>query len=245
MEENKGVYEQDVKMKSPMLERLENFWYYHKWHTIIAVFLVVAIVVMSLQFCQKTSFDAHIIYAGNYEISRVADNGDTSPYNNMLSELKLVVGDVDGDGEVNIDLRNLFVVNDEEADELVGDKDGYEINMALVKEDAESLYQFMLMSDYYVCFLSERLYLEYSEKYDGIFTPLAPYTADGVSYEYAGDSGIYLRSLTDFSTLPEFSKLPSDTVVCLRSLSEMSKSRYQKTFEESEVIIKNILSFEK
>lgn len=244
MEENKNTYGADVKMKSPMLEKLENFWYYHKWHTIVAVFLVVAIVVMSLQFCQKTSFDAHIIYAGNHEIVRVSGDGD-SPYSNMMSELKLVVPDGDGDGTVNIDFRNLFVVNDEEAEELIAGKDGYEINHALVKEDTDTFYQLMLMSDYYVCFLSERIYNEYSERYDGIFTPLAPYAADGRSYEYAGDCGIYLRSISDFGSLPEFSNLPNDTVVCLRSLSQMSKSRYQKTFEESEVIIKNILSFEK
>lgn len=245
MDEKNSTYEGEVKMKSPLLEKLENFWYYHKWHTIISVFLIIAIVVMSLQFCQKTSFDAHIIYAGNYEIKRVADDGDTSPYVNIMSELKLVVPDLDGDGEVNIDLRNLFVVNDEEAGELIAGKDGYEVNSALVKEDTESLYQFMLMSDYYVCFLSERLYLEYTEKYDGIFTSLAPYTADGKQYEYAGDSGIYLRSLEDFSTLPEFSNLPNDTVVCLRALSDMSKSRYEKTFKASEDIIKNILSYSK
>ena len=244
MEENKNTYGADVKMKSPMLERLENFWYYHKWHTIVAVFLVVAIVIMSLQFCQKKSFDAHIVYAGNYEIVRVSGDGD-SPYSNMLSELKLVVPDLDGDGTVNIDFRNLFIVNDEEAEKIISENDGYEINYNLVKEDSDTFYQLMLMSDYYVCFLSERLYNEYSERYSGIFTPLAPYTAEGKTYEYAGEGGIYLRSLDGFGTLPEFSKLPDDTVVCLRSLSDMSKSRYEKTFKASENIIKNILSFEK
>ena len=243
--ENQEKYEGEVKISSPIIEKLQNFWYYHKWHTIIAVFLVVAIVIMSLQMCQKTSFDAHIIYAGNYEIKRTANDGDTAPYNKMLSELKLVVPDKDDDGEVNIDMRNLFVVNDEEANKLIGDNEGLEINLALVREDTETLYQLMLMSDYYVCFLSERLYLEYTEKYDGIFAPLSPYAKDGKEYEYAGEGGIYLRSLDGFGDLPEFSKLPDDTVICLRALSDMSKSRYKDTFKESEQIVKNILAFEK
>ena len=153
--------------------------------------------------------------------------------------------DANGDGTVNIDFRNLFVVNDEEAEELISGKDGYEINYNLVKEDTDTFYQHMLMSDYYVCFLSERLYLEYSEKYDDIFAPLAPYTAEGKTYEYAGEGGIYLRSLDGFGTLPEFSKLPDDTVVCLRALSDISKSRYTDAFKASEVIIRNILAFEK
>ena len=245
MENNNNAYGADVKIKSPLLEKLENFWYYHKWHTIVVIFLVISITVMSLQFCQKTSFDAHIIYAGNYEISRSSSSGDSSPYSNIMSELKFVVPDVDGDGTVNIDFRNLFVINDDEANELIGGQDNYEINYTLVKEDTETFYQLLLMSDYYVCFLSERLYLECSERYDGIFEPLAAYEADGRTYEYAGDGAIYLRSVGDFATLPEFSNLPSDTVICLRSLSEMSSKRYKETFERSEDIIRNILTFEK
>ena len=242
--ENQEKYSGEVKMKSPLLERIENFWYYHKWHTIVAAFLVVAILIMTLQFCQKTSFDAHIVYAGHYEIERMSGDGD-SPYSNILSELKLVTPDIDGDGTINIDFRNLFVINDAEAEALIQGKDGYEINYNLVKEDSNTFYQLMLMSDYYVCFLSERLFLEYSEKYDGIFAPIAPYTAEGKEYEYVGESGIYLRSLDGFGTLPEFSKLPDDTVICLRALSDMSKSRYKDTFKASEQIVKNILSYTK
>ena len=242
--ENQEKYSGDVKMKSPLIEKIENFWYYHKWHTIVAAFLVVAVLIMSLQFCQKTSFDAHIVYAGHYEIERMSGDGD-SPYSNILSELKLVTPDIDGDGAVNIDFRNLFVINDAEAEALIQGKDGYEINYNLVKEDSNTFYQLMLMSDYYVCFLSERLFLEYSEKYDGIFAPIAPYTAEGKEYEYASDSGIYLKSVDGFASLPEFSNLPDDTVVCLRALSDMSKSRYKDTFKASEQIVKNILAFEK
>jgi hypothetical protein len=238
-------YEGEVKLKSPALEKLENFWYHYKWYVIVGVFLVFCGVVLTLQMCQRTSFDAHIIYAGNYEIKRVGESGDTAPYNKTLGELKLVVPDFDGDGTVNLDLRNLFVVNDEEAEELVSGLDGYEINAQLVKEDTDTLYQLMLMSDYYVCFLSERLFLEYSERYDGIFEPISKYTDPEREYSYASECGIYLSSVGDFATLSEISKLPSDTVVCIRSLSEMSESRYSDTFEDAEVIIKNILCYEK
>ena len=238
-----GKYEGEVQIKSPIISKLENFWYHYKWYTIVAVFVIFCAVVLSVQMCQKTSFDAHIIYAGNYEIKRVADDGDTAPYNKMLGELKLVVPDNDDDGVVNIDLRDLFVINDAEAEELIGADDSLEINEQLVKEDTDTLYQLMLMSDYYVCFLSERLFLEYSEKYDGLFEPIAKYADADKSYEYASECGIYLHSIDGFSTLAEMSNLPSDTVVCLRALSEMSELRYEDTFKEAETIIKNILSY--
>ena len=240
-----GKYEGEVKIKTPLLSWLENFWYHYKWYTIVGAFLVFAFVVLSLQMCSKTSFDAHIIYAGNHEIKRVSDDGDTSPYNKMLGELKLAVGDTDGDGTVNIDLRDLFVVNDAEAEELVGSLDGYEINENLVKEDSETLYQLMLMSDYYVCFLSERLYTEYSAQYSGLFEPIAKYAAEDGEYVYLDECAIYLNSVGDFATMPEISRLPSDTVICLRSLSEMSEMRYKDTFKEAEDIVRNILAFER
>jgi hypothetical protein len=245
MEERNGTFDGDVKMKSPFLEKLGNFWYYHKWHTLIGVFVVAVLVILTVQMCQRTTFDAHIVYAGNYEIDRVGTPGNTSAYDNMLSELKLVVKDADGDGEVHLDFKNLFVVNDKEADELTGNKDGYEINHALVREDAESLYQYMIMSEYYLCFLSERLFLEYSESQSGLFTPIAPYASADREYEYAGECGIYLRSVGDFATLPQFSNLPDDTVICLRSLSEVSKRRHEKDFKTAEDILRRILSYQK
>ena len=63
MEENKNTYGADVKMKSPMLEKLENFWYYHKWKVIIILFFSIVFAVGIMQMVNKEDPDASVVIA--------------------------------------------------------------------------------------------------------------------------------------------------------------------------------------
>lgn len=245
--EYKNKIEGDVKISSPFMKKLENFWYHYKIHTIAAVILLITLTVLLIQTCNRVSYDAHILYAGGYEIKHTASGGDLAPYVKITSALKSVCEDADGDGAVNVSLLNLFVVNSEEADELIKDNPSLEINATLVSEDTERLGQNLLYGDYYVCFLSERIFLEYEERYGGaLFADVSPYIPEGAEYELCSKSGVYLSSLP-FSKLPEICNLPDDTVVCLRQVSEVSeafgKAKNQKSFERGEKIITSILAY--
>ncbi len=247
MEENKEIYEGDIKIKTPFKEKAENFWYHYKWHSIAAVFAVVVIIILTLQMCSKEAFDAYILYAGNYEISRNSSDGDLSAYQQISSSFKTVCEDFDEDGNVNPALLNLYVLNSDEIAEALEGKDGYEINESLIREDTETLHQTLLFGEYFVCLLSERLFLEYEAEYGGaLFAPIAEYTADGAEYRYASEHGIYLSS-TAFGQRPEMAKLPEDTVICIRALSEVSthfsKKEMTRQFERGEKIITNILAY--
>ena len=44
-------------------KKFENFWYYHKWKVIIAVFFVVVFIVCSLQMCSRDEQDITVMYA--------------------------------------------------------------------------------------------------------------------------------------------------------------------------------------
>ena len=79
----------------------DNFWYHHKWKTIIALFLVVVILVCVLQMCQKEeSGDITVLLAGPYGFS------DEAAYNNLRNALSLSVylKDYDGNGVSRADL---------------------------------------------------------------------------------------------------------------------------------------------
>ena len=226
--EDKNRIEGDVKISSPFMKKLENFWYHYKIHTIAVLFAVVVLTILLVQTCSRVSYDAHILYAGGYEIKHTASGGD---------------------GAVNVSLLNLFVVNDSEADELIKDDPSLEINASLVGQDTERLGQNLLYGDYYVCFLSERIFREYDERYEGaLFAPLAKYIPEGVECEMVNERGVYLSSLAIYSQ-PEISKLPPDTVVCLRSLSDFSssvgKAKNQAAFARGEKIIINIFAYGK
>lgn len=227
--------------------KAENFWYHYKWHTVAAIFVLVVTVILSVQMCSKESYDAYILYAGHHEIKRTSSDGDLPEYQKIRSSLGLACEDFDNDKNVNVALLNLYVINSEEAAEALKGNSDFEVNESLVREDTEKLRQTLLFGEYFVCFLSERLFSEYEAEYGGaLFMPIAPYTKEGVEYRYASERGIYLSS-TEFGKIPEMASLPDDTVICIRALSDVSthfnKTESEKQFERGETVLKNILSY--
>ncbi len=238
----------DVKPSSPFITKIENFWYHYKWHTIAAVVVTIIFLVLLLQTCSRVDYDGHILYAGPYELKQTSQNGDIAPYAEAISSLKKVCSDYNNDGNVNVTLQNLFVLNDEEANEMYEINPGQSINTTLVQEDTKTLNQNMLYGDYYVCFLSERLFFEYEERYGGaLFCKVEGYLADEKDYSLAGEHGVYLSSL-DIYSLPELCNFPENTVVCLRSLNEVSskfnKRESERAFANAEDIFRNILAYD-
>lgn len=248
-EKNEKLEAGDVKIKFRLPEKLDNFWYHYKWHTIASLLGVFILTILLLQTCSRTPIDSYILYAGPHEIKHTSKDGNMSAYSATVSALKRVTDDYDGDGAMNISLLNLFVINSKEAGELVTPESGLEVNYTLVAEDTKRLEQTLMFGEYYVCFLSERLFLENEKKTEGVlFAPLDDYITDGGEYEYASERGIYLKSLP-FGNLPYISDLPDDTVVCLRRLSEVSshfgKKENEELFRRGEDIITKILSYGK
>ncbi len=224
-------------------ERLENFWYHYKWHSIVAVFTVIAVTVCALQMCAKESFDNYILYAGGYGISRTGDD-DVAEYPIFLSSMKKVSSDTDGNGEIVTSFLDLYAPTPDEMEESESDLH------KLTLENFDRLnYELISGSDYYVCLLSEYNYNSY-KLWDGveIFKPLAPYTKEGASYEYYDACAIYLHS-TEFGKLDGLKNLPPDTLIVLRSLSAVAsafgRDENIRNFERGEELIRSILSYEK
>lgn len=247
MEERNEKFEGDVKIESPLLKKLDNFWYHYKWHTIFALFVLVLGTILTVQSCSKVETDVYVMYAGPHTISRVSAGGDISPYENAVTSLKKIGADYNDDGVLSVSLIDLFVVNSEEGEKLLVDNPGKEINHTLVKENTDTLHQKLLFGEYYLCFLSERIFKEYDAEYSSaMFASLEKYVPAGLECEYAGERGIYLSSL-NFYTLPEFCELPEDTVVCLRSYSEVASilgsSDNEENFRRGEDMIKKLLAY--
>lgn len=237
----------EVKMKSPVIAWFDNFWYHYKWQSIIALFLVLVVIVCSVQMCSKESYDTYIMYAGHKNILHTSKDGDIPEYNVILSSLKRVSADYDGDGKVTPAFSNLFVMSEEMKQQIQAElKDGETVNEALLSTDKKTLTDRIMYSEYYVCLLSREVYEEYRVISDlPMFAPLAPYTSEGSEYEWAGEDAIYLRS-TDFYELAGICDLPEDTVVVLRMKSEMSSvfggDKNNEMFARAEEVVRNILA---
>ena len=102
--------------KGPFRLWIENFFYHYKWHTAVVAFILIIAIVCSVQMCQREEYDIYVLYAGGHSVSKTAEGGDISEYVSIMSEIKGVSADFDGDGKVNVSLDTLYMLSEEEID---------------------------------------------------------------------------------------------------------------------------------
>ena len=237
---------------------LENFIYHYKWHSIIAFVLMIAVVVCSVQMCQKESYDVYVMYAGSHEVKKVNEGGNLSEYVTMMNSLRSVCKDHDGDGNISVSLDTLYMLSDEEitkiekelAEQNKQNGTDYSLSYEQLTRNNTTFRDRMTYSEYYLCILSEDIFNTY-KSVDGFmrFMPLEKYVEDGVTVEYVeGSEGtaVYLKS-TGFSSLPAFSALPENTVIALRVRSEISahftSEENKELYRRSEDMLRAILNY--
>ena len=91
------------KEKFSFKKWIENFWYYYKWHSIIAVILIIGIIVGISSCINRKKVDLCIYY---FSYDPLAYNEDNI---NLHNALLPYVEDFDGDGTVRLEIQNYYV----------------------------------------------------------------------------------------------------------------------------------------
>lgn len=246
-------------IKLTFKEKVENFFYHYKWHSIIAAFLVIVIVIGSVQMCTKTSYDMYVMYAGGEDIRMNAPTGEETEYEKLLRATQRFVNDFDGDGERNLSMLNLFLPSDERIKEIEAMGPEYEINHSALTDNDKVFRENLYYGEYYICILSEHLLEEWTKAdKNNPFLPITPYLPEGASvitgspedakdgeYVLKNEYGVYLKS-TPLADNPGFELLGDDTVICMRMLTEannhMTKKKNQQHFKNSEEVLRLMLA---
>ncbi len=216
---------------------LENFWYHYKFHTIVAVILIFSITICMVQCFMKKTPDFYICYAGPADLRATSDTTTNIGYN-LRSELAPYAKAVTGKEEVNIELVSYIIGDNIELTSY------YQDNISLLQDELNTANCFIFLMD-------EALYNKYA------FTPAerTPYMQPAASllpegtrstetqYRLTADGyGIYLHT-TALKTVPGFSSLPEDTILCLRipSVFKTGKKDVQ-IYKNNTALIKNLLA---
>jgi hypothetical protein len=226
--------DESAGIRHPFISFLDNFWYHYKWHTIVALVLIFAIVFSTVQVFNKPKYDLYIMYAGGTDVRMTGSGGEESDYAKLHSAVKRYVADGNGDGERTISLLNLYLPSAEQIKKVESINDGTEINYTLIWQNDESFRQNIVYGNYYVCLISEHLYREWTkEASSNPFTKVTDYLptdaeytlgkqdTEAEGYVLPGEFGVYLSS-TPLSERPGFDKLGEDTVLCLRRYTKAS-----------------------
>ncbi len=177
-------------------EKIENYWYHYKWHTIIGIFALVVTVICCAQCALRREYDAMIMYAGNF---RVANEYKENSLESIMKE------DYNGDGEKNVSLFQL-ILNIEEKDGEYEYFDGVSQIEELQRLEIE-----IVSGDSAIYILHPYIYEQYRHlmrPLSDIFGTIPPVALD----EY----GIELKSLPAYreTTLMYY---PENYILCMRN----------------------------
>lgn len=230
-------------------EKLSNFWYHYKWHTIVSCVVVAVVAILLRQLLTKEKYDINVVYAGGHTFSLSAGEGDTAAFETARKSFARVAEDYDKNGKISVNFMHYYVLTEWEIREL--EDKGREVNYATIKNNYENLTSVIMTGNACVMLLSESVYNDYYDRYDGkIFVDLSRYLDKSQidDYEFVGDDKKAVRfSSLKFSSLPELENLPEDTVLCLRCENEtgtFGANGNKDAFPRAEAMIKKIFEFE-
>ena len=215
----------EVEAPNGFKEKLLNFWYHYKWHSLVAIVLIFALLVCSLQFCKKEEYDIYIMYAGPYVIGKTTTDSGEAEIESVISSLKRVTKDFDSDGNISINFANYFYMNN---DELAAA--GNNINQSFLSSEQKALEGALELSGYYLCLISPVVYETYKGADGGMFMSLSEFSSYVPEDAFYAHNAIKLCK-TDFSNLPGINALPEDTLICIKAPTVFAaKSKEHKEY---------------
>ena len=240
----------DPEVTTPTLKKLDNYWYHYKWHTIIALFLVVVILVCSLQMCSKDEYDIEVLYAGPAHLN------DKQTILDIESAFSSLLSDSTGDGRVAVNLVSYWVdENVKPSEEIEGPLSdvSYSQNYSL---NNQSLYMDEIYAGNVSVFLvSPHLFYLVDKDDSTVFVRVTDVFPEMKEYEdeicVHNENGKINRfgvvlSKTAFGQEPGLSSLPKDTILCLVKKSEIKGffgiDKANESYELAMSVFKNALA---
>ena len=93
--EDDKLHAEEIEFKGGILEKIDNFWFYHKWKVIAVVAAVFLVFIMCIQMCGNVADDVTLMYAGSSYLTTVPN------YEEILAKFEEVMPyDFDGDGTI-------------------------------------------------------------------------------------------------------------------------------------------------
>ncbi len=231
----------ELKIKLPVSEKLSNFWYHYKWHTIVSAFVVIVFVVLTVQLCSREKYDVFILYAGDKAVLNVSEDGNVPERTRFLNSFESVSSDFDGNGEVNVAFKSIYRPDEEEIERRK--RENLELAENQIFEDGRSLDALMAQSDYYLLLLDLAVFREYAAR-SKMIGSVEPYLPSGFKGELVREGtsvGIYLRD-TGFSEFEGVRDLPDDTVICIKYANAFASEADEKKRDDAIEVFKNIAS---
>ncbi len=205
----------------------ENYWYHHKWKTIIIGIFLLIFLICTLQMCTKDTPDVYIMYAGpGFMTANEAREVENS--------FRQIMEDYNEDGEKGVMLTGINYLNPAQIEEKLeqAERDGIELIIDYPGNN-EALERFgleVMVGESVICILDPGLYAQL--KAGGGLMELEEVL--GYVPEEALDAYGVRFCQTEFSQFFTATHvIPEDSILCIRRVSAMSAFKGQKKTERA------------
>jgi len=212
--------ESDIRIKSPLLEKLDNFWFYYKTHTIVIAFILLVLSICIVQSCSREAEDISVLYGGPASFTPEA-------FELVKDELSgAVPADYDGDGEKRAGLIAYNVMSEEQI--LAKESElGATLNRSYFTEEYQMYSKYITSGECAVFLLDPWLYEALISQEVNILRPLSEVMTN-LPEHAVGEYGIRFSETSLYKNSEYLSKLPDDTVLCLSRPMVMSSGSGNK-----------------
>lgn len=204
----------------------ENFWYHHKWKTIIIGFVVMLLVVCIAQAGSRDKTDVYVMYAGPGFIT-------ANEARQVQDAMKQQMDDYNGDGEKGILLADFNYLSPAQIEEkrALAEEQGVDLtidnygNAAVLEQ-----YEMEVIAGESVIYILDPGLYENVKKAGGLLplTEVLGETPEGAVDEY----GIRFSETKFARFYTAMNVFPEDSVLCIRRVSTMSVFKGQKKTEQ-------------
>ncbi len=204
----------------------ENFWYHHKWKTIIGVCAVILFVICTMQMCTQNSYDLYVMYAGP---GYMTPNETLS----VQSSFRQLTPKGEDGASMEVMFSAINYLNEEQIAEKKALAEEQDVDLYIdLSGNASALERFQMevVAGNSVIFLLDPLLYE-SVKEAGGLLPLAE-VLDQIPETAIDEYGIRLGDTELYDNIAALRQLPEETVLCIRRISTMSVFKGQKKTEE-------------
>ena len=199
--------------RSPFRRKFDNFWFHYKWHTISAICVVLMLAIMIPQCLFRPSYDCYILYAG----PMMDCGGGETVQGVQDSILGLGMPDYNGDGERGVMYRPIFLLNQEQLEEMKESDKNITLNTYL-NENRNLFSNELAVGECYICLLDPSIFRDLRD--DGWIVNMTEILDEGDIPENShGNYGVTLGSLDFGKYFAGFKNMPKDTVLCFRYMT--------------------------
>lgn len=212
---NEKYTDSDIYLKGGLFEKLDNFWFYHKWKIIVTVFVTFVLSVCIFQACNRERYDVNVLYAGPYGYTGSEKAG-------VMDELEAILPeDFDKNGEKSVGFIAYNVMSKEQIEHLKeqlkndAENEGVILDTGYYTSENELYTSALMTGEYAILLIDEWLYQKLAED-EGRLKKLSD-IFEKIPESAFSDCGIRFSETALYRSSELLGKLPDTMVLCLLS----------------------------